>query len=238
MNLPFIGDRPAAANPRLVFIASSVLSLALLYMGWSWLVSSQSVTLDEKRQTFSQAAAENKVNRKVEAEEPALRAEVSRAAHAFCDVAPLVTNASDVSQVLSEVQRAAHVYNVQLTGMRGVADAVQSPQFNKLQQREYPATVTGTYPNVRQFFQAIARMNRIVVIPEFRMVGVSPRVSTGFTLVAYNTPPKVPALPAGYEALQCVAASSPAPPVIPSSLSSTTHSSAAAVGVVNSAAHH
>jgi hypothetical protein len=46
-------------------------------------------------------------------------------------------------------------------------------------------------------------MNRIVVVPEFHMVSVAPRVSMGFTLVAYNAPPKVPALPPAYGALRC-----------------------------------
>jgi Tfp pilus assembly protein PilO len=196
------------ATPFLVAALSTALSLIILYFGWSMLVSSQEEALAAKRQEVSDAAAENEINRAVEGEEPQLRAEVERAKSAYCQAEPLVSKDSDVSQILQDIQREAEKHSVNLTGIQAFKEANTSPQFDKFQQREYPATATGTYAGVRKFFQSVAQMNRIVVVPAFRLVSVSPRVSTGFTLVAYNAPPKVPALPGEYGTLQC------APPVV------------------------
>jgi Tfp pilus assembly protein PilO len=192
-------------NPFVVGIISTALSVLILYVGWSFFVSAQDEPLAEQRKQVHALAAENEINRVVEREEPALRAEVERVKEAYCAAAPLVSNDSDVSQVLADIQREAVRNQVTLTGITTFKDAVNSPQFDKLQQREFPATATGSYSSVRRFFQALARQNRIVVVPSFEMIGISPRVSTGFMLIAYNAPPKVPALPAEYGALRCEA---------------------------------
>lgn len=197
-------------NPLTVALASCLLSILILYFGWTRFVSSQDETLAAKRQAVQALAAENEVNRVVEREEPMLKQEVERAKQAYCQVSPLVSKDSDVSQILADIQREAVKDEIALTGFQAFKDSAVSPQFDKLYQREYPATATGSYAGVRRFFQALARMDRIVVVPEFKMIAVSPRVSTGFTLVAYNAPPQVPQLPAAYGALAC------APPEITS----------------------
>jgi Tfp pilus assembly protein PilO len=201
--------RPRHASPVFACALSIIVSVAFMYfVGWSMLISSQEGALTSLRKEVADAAAENQVNREVEGEEPQLRAEVERAKAAYCQAAPLVSKDSDVSQILSDIQREAEKHSVNLTGIQAFKEPVNSPQFDKLQQREYPATATGTYAGVRKFFQSVAQMNRIVVVPAFRLVSVSPRVSAGFTLIAYNAPPKVPALPQEYGSLQC------APPVV------------------------
>ncbi len=206
-------------SPLAVLLISSLLSLAGLYFVWGSLVSSQAAPLAEKRKEVQALAAENDVNRTVEREEPALKAEVERAKQAYCEVSPLVSKDSDVSKILDDIQREAVKDNIVLTGIQQFKDSAASPQFDKLWQREYPATATGSYVNVRRFFQAIARFDRIVVVPAFKMVSVSPRVSTGFSLVAYNAPPQVPQLPAAYGALQCLA-----PEALPVTLKSDSNS--------------
>lgn len=203
-------------RPAVVAAVSTALSLCILYLGWSVLVSSQNEALDAKRKELTELSEQNQINRQVEREEPQLRAEVARVKTAYCEASPLVSKDSDVSKVLADIQREATRFNVTLTGFQAFKEAVNSPQFDKLQQRDFPATATGSYPSVRRFFQSVAQMNRIVVVPEFRLVSVSPRVSTGFTLFAYNEPPKMPALPAAYGTLQCsdaltVAAAEPPP---------------------------
>jgi Tfp pilus assembly protein PilO len=190
-------------NPFVVAAVSTLLSVIILYFGWTALVSTQSEALDAKRKQLAELSDQNQVNRQVEREEPQLRAEVARVKSAYCEASPLVSKDADVSKVLANIQSEATRFNVTLTGFQAFKAAANSPQFDKLQQRDFPATATGTYPNVRRFFQSVAQMNRIVVVPEYRLVSVSPRVSTGFTLYAYNEPPKVPALPAAYGSLQC-----------------------------------
>lgn len=197
------------ANPLVVGAVSSLLAFLGLYYGWSNFVSSQNEVLAAKRTAVQAISAENEVNRAVEKEEPMLIREVEQARDAYCRVSPLVSKDSDVSQILADIQREAVKDQITLTGFQASKDSAVSPQFDKLWQREYPATATGSYVNVRRFFQAIARMNRIVVVPEFKMIAVSPRVSTGFTLVAYNAPPTVPQLPAAYGTLQCPAPETP-----------------------------
>jgi Tfp pilus assembly protein PilO len=190
-------------NPLAVAAASTLLSLLILYFGWTALVSTQTAALDAKRKELAELSDQNQVNRQVEQEEPQLRAEVARVKAAYCEASPLVSKDADVSKVLADIQGKATRFNVTLTGFQAFKAAVNSPQFDKLQQRDFPASATGTYPNVRRFFQSVAQMNRIVVVPEYRLVSVTPRVSTGFTLYAYNEPPKVPSLPAAYGSLQC-----------------------------------
>jgi Tfp pilus assembly protein PilO len=184
-------------------IVMAVLSLGVGYLIYAYVLSSWIDSGREYRRTVAMKEIENKKTEALLATEDQFRAEFKKVANLFEDAKPLLPEETEVSDVLGQVQAAAQRNGVTLTGLLAVKQSVKSPSAAKLYEREIPAVVTGSYPQVVRFFNDISRMPRILLVRDYSVASLKNSVSAGFTLVAYHSPPpaEMPGLPKDLAAL-------------------------------------
>lgn len=178
-------------------LVMAVLSLGVGYLIYAYVLSSWIDSGRAYRLQVAQKELENKKTEALLAGEDQFRAEFKKVANLFEDAKPLLPEETEVSDVLGQVQAAAQRNGVTLTGLLAVKQSVKSPNAAKLYEREIPAVVTGSYPQVVRFFNDISRMPRILLVRDYSVASLKNSVSAGFTLVAYHSPPpaEMPGLP-------------------------------------------
>jgi Tfp pilus assembly protein PilO len=184
-------------GPFVTFLVMAVISAGAGYLIYSFLLSGWVESNRQYRQVVTAKEVENQKTVAMLAGEPQFRAQFKKVADLYQEAKPLLPEETEVSDVLGQVESAAQRNNVTLTGLLAVKASVKSPNAAKLYEREIPAVVTGSYPQVVKFFADISRMPRILLIRDYSIVSLKNSVSTGFTLVAYHAPPpaETPALP-------------------------------------------
>jgi len=184
-------------GPVVTILVMSVLSLGLVYLIYSYLLTDWVASSQAYKQTVLNKEIENKKTESLLAGEDEFKAQFKKVANLFEDAKPLLPEETEVSDVLGQVEAAAQRNGVTLTGLLAVKQSVKSPSAAKLYEREIPAVVTGSYPQVVRFFSDISQMPRILLVRDYSVVSLKRSVSAGFTLVAYHSPPpaEMPGLP-------------------------------------------
>jgi Tfp pilus assembly protein PilO len=185
-------------GPIVTFALMALVSGGLGYLIYSYLLSGWSESNETYRQQVVKKELENRTTEKMLAGEPQFKAEFKKIVDLYQEAKPLLPEETEVSDVLGQVENAAKRNGVTLTGLMAVKESVKSPKAAKLYEREIPAIVTGSYPQVVKFFTDISRMPRILLVRDYSVVSLRNSVSAGFTLVAYHAPPpaEMPAIPA------------------------------------------
>lgn len=184
-------------GPVVTFAVMFVLSFGLGYLAYKYLLSGWMDSASEYRQQIVKKEIENKKTENMLAGEEQFKSRFGKIVALYAEAKPLLPEETEISDVLGQVEIAARRNGVTLTGLMAVKDSVKSPKAEKVYEREIPALVTGTYPQVVSFFTDISRMPRILVVRDYSIVSLKDRVSAGFTLVAYHAPPpaEMPAIP-------------------------------------------
>ena len=141
------------------------------------------------RQKILQREIENKKTENLLAGEEQFKEKFDKIVGLYQEAKPLLPEETEISDVLGQVETAAQRNGVTLTGLMAVKESIKSPRAEKLYEREIPALVTGSYPQVVKFFTDISRMPRILVIRDYSLVSLKDNVSAGFTLIAFHAPP-------------------------------------------------
>lgn len=141
------------------------------------------------RETVVKKEIENKKTENLLAGEAQFRTKLDKIVELYQEAKPLLPEETEISDVLGQVEAAAQRNGVTLTGLMAVKESVKSPRAEKLYEREIPALVTGSYPQVVKFFTDISRMPRILIVRDYSIVSMKDRVSAGFTLIAFHSPP-------------------------------------------------
>ncbi len=192
-------------NGSLVTIGlMGALSFGLGYLIYSYLLSDWAESARVYRDQVIKKELENKKTEKMVEGEPEFLGQFKKVVDLYKEAKPLLPEETEISDVLGQVEAAAKRNGVTLTGLLAVKDSIKSPKAEKLYEREIPALVTGSYPQVVRFFTDVSRMSRILVVRDFSVVSLKDNVSAGFTLVAYHAPPpaEMPAVPASLAANQ------------------------------------
>ncbi len=179
------------------FLVMAIISGGVGYLIFTYLIEPSIATNREDRRRVAAKELENKKTETMLAGETQFRAQFKKVVDLYDQAKPLLPEETEVSDVLGQVEAAAKRNNVTLTGLQAVKQSVKSPTAAKLYEREIPAVVTGSYPQVVRFFSDISRMPRILLIRDYSVVSLKNSVSAGFTLVAYHAPPpaEMPKLP-------------------------------------------
>lgn len=171
------------------FLVTAVISIGIGYLVYAYVLDGWIASSREYRNQVIAKELENKRTEAMLAGEPQFRAQFDKIVGLYDEAKPLLPQETEVSDVLGQVETAAQRNNVTLTGLLAVKESVKSPKAAKLYEREIPAVVTGSYPQVVRFFADISRMPRILLVRDFSIVSFKNSVSAGFTLVAYHAPP-------------------------------------------------
>lgn len=179
---------------------SCALAGGLGYLAYGQFVSPQSDQNDTDAAALAKIEAENATNREIERTDPQFRAEIAKIVNLYDLARPMLPTSAEVGGVLAQVQTEATKNGVTLQGLTGNRPEAKSPSWDKLYQREYPATATGTHAQVIRFFYAVSRLERIVLVPNFTETSLRQRVSVSFPILAYNAPPtqEIPRLAEGF----------------------------------------
>jgi Tfp pilus assembly protein PilO len=171
------------------FIVMAVLSVGIGYLIYYYLLSGWYESGREYRAAILKKEVENKKTENLIAGEAEFRVKFDKIVQLYQDAKPLLPEETEISDVLGQVESAAQRNGVTLTGLMAVKESVKSPRAEKLYEREIPALVTGSYPQVVKFFSDISRMPRILVVRDYSIVSMQDSVSAGFTLIAFHAPP-------------------------------------------------
>jgi Tfp pilus assembly protein PilO len=184
-------------GPVVTLLVMSILCAGLGYVIYNYLIADYLTSAHNYRSQVLQKEIENKKTEALLEGEEQFRAQFKKVASLFDDAKPLLPEETEVSDVLGQVEAAAQRNGVTLTGLLAVKQSVKSPSAAKLYEREIPAVVTGSYPQVVRFFSDISRMPRILLVRDYSVASLRNSVSAGFTLVAYHAPPpaEMPGLP-------------------------------------------
>jgi Tfp pilus assembly protein PilO len=184
-------------GPVVTLLVMSILCAGLGYVVYNYLLADYLTSAHNYRSQVLQKEIENKKTEALLEGEEQFRAQFKKVASLFDDAKPLLPEETEVSDVLGQVEAAAQRNGVTLTGLLAVKQSVKSPSAAKLYEREIPAVVTGSYPQVVRFFSDISRMPRILLVRDYSVASLRNSVSAGFTLVAYHAPPpaEMPGLP-------------------------------------------
>jgi Tfp pilus assembly protein PilO len=184
-------------GPFLTIFVMAAISIGVGYVVYSYLLDPYITSNSEYKREVAAKELENEKTEKTLANEPQFRAQFKKVVDLYAEAKPLLPEETEVSDVLGQVEAAAQRNNVTLTGLQAVKQSVKSATAAKLYEREIPAVVTGTYPQVVKFFADISRMPRILLIRDYSVVSMKNSVSAGFTLVAFHAPPpaEMPGLP-------------------------------------------
>ena len=185
-------------GPVVTFALMAVISAGIAYLVYGFSLEGWVQSNADYRQLVAKKEIENQRTEKMLEGEEQFRAEFKKVVDLYQEAKPLLPEETEVSDVLGQVESAAKRNGVTLTGLMAVKDSIKSPIAEKLYEREIPAVVTGSYPQVVHFFADISRMPRILLVRDFSVVSLKSMVSAGFTLVAYHAPPpaEMPKLPA------------------------------------------
>jgi len=170
-------------------LVMGVLSFGVGYLLYNYVLSGWAESNSAYRQKVVQKEVENKKTEALLANEEQFKAKYDKIVNLYQEAKPLLPEETEISEVLGQVETAAQRNGVTLTGLMAVKDSVKSPRAEKLYEREIPALVTGSYPQVVKFFTDISRMPRILVIRDYSIVSMKDSVSAGFTLIAFHAPP-------------------------------------------------
>ena len=184
-------------GPVVTALVMSVLSGGLAYVIYAYVLYGWVESAQAYRRQVLAKEIENKKTEGLIAGEEQFKVQFKKVANLFEDAKPLLPEETEVSDVLGQVEAAAQRNGVTLTGVTAVKQSVKSPSAAKLYEREIPAVVTGSYPQVARFFADISRMPRILLVRDYSVASLKNSVSAGFTLVAYHSPPpaEMPGLP-------------------------------------------
>ncbi len=184
-------------GPFLTVLVMAAISAGVGYLVYDYLIRDYIASNREYKQQVVAKERENEKTERTLANEPQFRAQFKRVVDLYGEAKPLLPEETEVSDVLGQVESAAQRNNVKLTGLQAVKQSVKSTTAAKLYEREIPAVVTGTYPQVVRFFADISRMPRILLIRDYSVVSMKDSVSAGFTLIAFHAPPpaEMPRLP-------------------------------------------
>ena len=187
----------AKRGPFLTIFLMSALSAGVCYLAYITFIEPSIASNAAYKQEVAAKELENEKTEKILASEPQFRAQFNKVVELYGEAKPLLPEETEVSDVLGQVEAAAQRNSVTLTGLQAVKQSVKSATAGKLYEREIPAVVTGTYPQVVKFFADISRMPRILLIRDYSVVSMKNSVSAGFTLVAFHAPPpaEMPGLP-------------------------------------------
>jgi len=187
----------ARHGPFLTFVVMAAISIGVGYLIYSYFLSGWADSNEQYRQQVLRKEAENRKTEKMIESEPYFKAEFKKVVDVYNEAKPLLPEETEISDVLGQVETAAKRNGLTLTGLQAVKESIKSPNAEKLYEREIPARVTGTYPEVVHFFADISRMERILVVRDFSVSSLKSNVIAGFTLVAYHAPPpaEMPKLP-------------------------------------------
>ncbi len=167
----------------------AVLSFGVVYLIYGYLLSGWTESIPTTRETILKKEIENKKTENMLAQEVQFTAKFNKIVSLYDQAKPLLPEETEVSDVLGQVEVAARKNGVTLAGLTAVKESVKSPKSEKVYEREIPAVVNGTYPQVAAFFAEISRMPRILMVRDYSIVALKSGVSAGFTLVAYHAPP-------------------------------------------------
>lgn len=176
-------------------LVMTVLSVGVAYLLYSpnilgsWSLSGWAEENNTYREKVVLKEIENKKTENLLAGEEQFKAKYDKIVSLYQDAKPLLPEETEISEVLGQVESAAQRNGVTLTGLSAVKESVKSPRAEKLYEREIPALVTGSYPQIVKFFTDISRMPRILVVRDFSIVSMKDNVSAGFTLIAFHAPP-------------------------------------------------
>src|SRR5215204_3251198 len=176
-------------------LVMTILSVGIGYLIYSplildtWSISGWSESSQAYRQQILQKEIENKKTENLLAGEDQFRAKFDKIVKLYEEAKPLLPEETEISEVLGQVETAAQRNGVTLTGLSAVKESVKSARAEKLYEREIPALVTGSYPQVVKFFTDISRMERILVVRDYSIISMKDNVSAGFTLIAFHAPP-------------------------------------------------
>ena len=176
-------------GPVVTFLIMAFLSAGLGYIIYYYFIEDSITSNREYRLQVAKKENENKKTETMLAGEPQFKAEFKKVADLYNEAKPLLPEETEVSNVLSQVEVTAQRNNVKLTGLQADKQSVKSPVADKLYEREIPAEVTGTYPQIVNFFADISRMPRILLVRDYTVTSQKNLVSAKFTLVAYHAPP-------------------------------------------------
>jgi Tfp pilus assembly protein PilO len=170
-------------------LVMGVLSIGLGYLVYNYVLSGWATSNQEYRQRIVQKEIDNKKTENLLAGEEQFKARFDKIVGLYQEAKPLLPEETEISEVLGQVETAAQRNGVTLTGLQAVKESIKSPRAEKLYEREIPALVTGSYPQVVKFFTDISRMPRILVVRDYSIVSMRENVSAGFTLIAFHAPP-------------------------------------------------
>ena len=176
-------------------LVMAILSFGIGYLIYSplildnWSISGWYESSAAYRQKIIQKETENKKTENLLAGEDQFRAQYDKIVRLYEEAKPLLPEETEISEVLGQVEAAAQRNGVTLTGLSAVKESVKSARAEKLYEREIPALVTGSYPQVVKFFTDISRMERILVVRDYSIMSMKSTVSAGFTLIAFHAPP-------------------------------------------------
>lgn len=176
-------------------LVMAIVSFGIGYLIYSpivldaWSISGWYDASEAYRQKIIQKETENKKTENLLAGEEQFRAQYDKIVKLYEEAKPLLPEETEISEVLGQVEAAAQRNNVTLTGLSAVKESVKSARAEKLYEREIPALVTGSYPQVVKFFTDISRMERILVVRDYSIMSMKDSVSAGFTLIAFHAPP-------------------------------------------------
>jgi Tfp pilus assembly protein PilO len=184
-------------GPVVTFLIMALISGGIGYMIYSYLLADWAESNNQSRQLVLKKELDNRATELMLADEPQFRAEFKKIVDLYQEAKPLLPEETEVADVLGQVETAARRNNVNLTGLMAVKESIKSPRAEKLYEREIPAVVTGTYPQVVSFFADISRMPRILLVRDYSVASLRGSVSAGFTLIAFHAPPpaEMPAIP-------------------------------------------
>ena len=184
-------------GPVVTLLVSAVVSLGFGYLVYTYFLEGWVASNRAERQRIALKEQENQKTEAMLAGEEHFRAQFRKIADLFDEAKPLLPEETEVADVLAQVETAAQRNNVTLTGLQAVKQSAKSLRSAKLYEREIPAVVTGTYPDVVRFFADISRMPRILLVRDYSIASMKKAVSAGFTLVAFHAPPpaEMPGLP-------------------------------------------
>lgn len=170
-------------------LVMTVLSGGLAFLIYNYVLSDWSESNQQYRQQIIKKEIENKKTETLLAGEAQFKERFDKIVALYQEAKPLLPEETEISEVLGQVESAAQRNGVTLTGLMAVKESVKSPRAEKLYEREIPALVTGSYPQVVKFFADISRMPRILVVRDYSIVSMKENVSAGFTLIAFHAPP-------------------------------------------------
>ena len=173
----------------LTFLIMAILSVGIGYLLYSYLLSDWSESARVYREQVVKKEAENLKTEKMLEGEEEFQTKFRKIVSLYQKAKPLLPEETEISEVLGQVELAAQKNGVTLTGLSAVKESIKSPRAEKLYEREIPALVTGSYPQVVRFFSEVSKMPRILVVRDYSVVSLKNTVSAGFTLVAYHAPP-------------------------------------------------